>query len=74
MVESWQNLQDLSSGLALALGNLLQDLVVGKRRVGGAEAGVGSAVDALLLAVVDELGGGVVGVELDLVDSGDGLA
>ncbi|KAG9547428.1 hypothetical protein KCU97_g20732, partial [Aureobasidium melanogenum] len=39
---------------ALALGNLLQDLVVSKRRVGGAEAGVGSAVDALLLAVVDE--------------------
>jgi hypothetical protein len=68
------NLQDLSSGLALALGNLLQCLVVGKRRVGGAEAGVGSAVDALLLAVVDELGGGVVGVKLDLVDGGDGLA
>ena len=31
-------------------------------------------MDALLLAVVDELGGGVVGVELDLVDGGDGLA
>jgi hypothetical protein len=68
------DLQDLSSGLALALGNLLQGLVVGKRRVGGAEAGVGSAVDALLLAVVDELGGGVVGVKLDLVDGGNGLA
>jgi hypothetical protein len=68
------NLQNLSSGLALALGNLLQGLVVGKRRVGGAEAGVGSAVNALLLAVVDELGGGVVGVEFDLVDGGDGLA
>jgi hypothetical protein len=47
---------------------------VGKRRVGRAEAGVGSAVDALLLAVVDELGGRVVGVKLDLVDGGDGLA
>ena len=68
------NLQDLSSGLALALGNLLQDLVVGKRRVGGAEAGVGSAVDALLLTVLDELGGRVVGVEFDLVDGGNGLA
>jgi hypothetical protein len=68
------NLQDLSSGLALALSNLLESLVVSKRRVGGAEAGVGSAVDALLLAVVDELGRGVVGVELDLVDGGDGLA
>ena len=68
------NLQDLGSGLALALCNLLQDLVVGERRVGGTKAGVGSAVDALLLAVVDELGGGVVGVELDLVDGGNGLA
>jgi hypothetical protein len=68
------DLQDLSSGLALALGNLLQCLVVGKRRVGGTEAGVGSAVDALLLTVVDELGGGVVGVKLDLVDGGNGLA
>lgn len=47
---------------------------MGKRRVGGAEAGVGSAVDALLLTVLNELGGGVVGVKLDLVDGGDGLA
>lgn len=47
---------------------------MGKRRVGRAEAGVGSAVNVLLLAVVNELGGGVVGVELDLVDSGNGLA
>lgn len=31
-------------------------------------------MDALLLAVVDELGRGVVGVELNLVDCGDGLA
>ena len=45
-----------------------------ERRVGGAEAGVGSAVDALLLTVLDELGGGVVGVEFDLVDRGNGLA
>ena len=32
------NLQDLSSGLALALSNLLQNLVVGERGVGGAKA------------------------------------
>lgn len=70
----FQNLQDLGGGLALALGDLLKDLVVGERRVGGAEAGVGGGVDALLLAVVEELGRGVVGVELDLVDGGDGLA
>lgn len=31
-------------------------------------------MNALLLAVVDELRGGVVGVKLDLVDGGDGLA
>jgi len=75
LVGTWdQNLQDLSSGLALALSNLLQDLVVSERRVGGAEAGVGSAVDTLLLTVLDELGGGVVGVEFDLVDGGNGLA
>jgi hypothetical protein len=67
------NLQDLSSRLALALGNLLQDLVVGERRVGGAEARVGSAVDALLLAKLDELRRGVVGVELDLVDGRNSL-
>lgn len=31
-------------------------------------------MNALLLAVVDEFRGGVVGVKLDLVDGGDGLA
>lgn len=31
-------------------------------------------MDALLLAVVHELGAGVVGVELNLVDGGDSLA
>ena len=66
--------EDLGSGLALGLGDLSQSLVLGQRAVGAAEAGVGGAVDALLLAVVDELGGGVVGVQLDLVDGGDDLA
>lgn len=36
--QSNANLQDLSSGLALALSNLLQNFVVGERRVGGAKA------------------------------------
>ena len=31
-------------------------------------------MDALLFTVVEEFGGGVVGVQLDLVDGGDGLA
>lgn len=69
-----KDLQDLSGGLALVLSDLCEGLVVGKRRVGGAEAGVGSGVDALLLAVVEELRRWVVGMELDLVDGWDGLA
>jgi hypothetical protein len=66
--------EDLSSGLALGLGDLGKSLVLCERAVGAAEAGVGSAVDVLGLAVVDELGRRVVGVELDLVDGRDGLA
>jgi hypothetical protein len=68
------NLQDLSSRLGLGLGNLLQHVVVGEGRVCGPEARVGSAVNALVRAVLDELGRGVVGVELDLVDGGNSLA
>ncbi|KAH0238702.1 Aldo/keto reductase, partial [Aureobasidium melanogenum] len=50
----------------------IQDLVVGKRRVGGAEAGVGSAVDALLLAVEDlEVLDGKVG-DTDVLDAARG--
>lgn len=48
--------QDLLNRLSLAVGELLELLVLVERRVGGAEAGVGGAVDALLLAVVEELG------------------
>jgi hypothetical protein len=48
--------QDLLDALALVVGELLELLVLVQRRVGGAEAGVGSRVDALLLAVVEELG------------------
>lgn len=66
--------EDLGGRLALGLGDLSKSLVLGQRAVGAAEAGVGSAVDALLLAVVDELGGRVVGVQLDLVYGRDSLA
>ena len=68
------NSQDLGGALALLVGNLLEGLVTGKRRVGRAEARVGSAVNALLLAVLDQLWRWVVGVQLDLVDCGCGLA
>lgn len=63
------NEENLLSGSLVLLGNGGESLVLGKRRVGGSEAGVGGVVDTLLLAVGDELGGGVVGVKLDLVDS-----
>lgn len=66
--------EDLSGALALGLSDLGKGLVLCKRAVGAAEAGVCGAVDVLGLAVVDELGGGVVGVELDLVDGRDSLA
>lgn len=60
--------------LALGLGHREKGLVAVERRVGAAEAGVSGAVDALGLAVLDELGGWVVGVEFDLVNSWDDLA
>lgn len=65
--------ENLSGGLALGLSDLSKSLVLGERAVGAAEAGVGSGVDVLLLEVLEELGGGVVGVELDLVDGRDDL-
>jgi hypothetical protein len=68
------NEENLSGGLALVLCDLSESLVLCKRAVGAAEAGVGSAVDVLGLAVVDELGRRVVGVELDLVNGRYGLA
>lgn len=48
--------QDLLDRLALALGKLLELLVLVERRVGGTKARVGGAVDALFLAVVEQLG------------------
>jgi hypothetical protein len=51
----------------LLLGEVKKGLVLVERWVGGAKAWVAGAVNALLLAVLDELGRGVVGVELDLV-------
>lgn len=67
------HLQDLSHSLVLVLCNLGQRLVLRQRAVGRAQAGVSSAVDALGLAVVEQLRRRAVGVELDLVDSGRGL-
>lgn len=57
----------------MLLGDAEEGGVVGERGVGAAEAGVGGGVDALGGVVGDELGGGAAGVELDLVDGGDGL-
>ena len=47
--------EDLLDGLALLLGELLELLVLVKRRVGGTKAGVGGGVDALLLEVAQQL-------------------
>lgn len=67
------NIQNLLDGLVVALSDLSNGGVLVERRVGGAKAGVGGGVDSLLLEVGEELGGGVVGVELDLVDGRDDL-
>jgi hypothetical protein len=48
--------EHLLDRLALVVGKLLQLLVLVEGRVGGTKAGVGGGVDALLLAVVKELG------------------
>jgi hypothetical protein len=68
------NQEDLLGSLALVLGNLEEGRVLVQGRVGGAQAGVTGGVDALGGVVGDQLGGGVVGVQLDLVDGGDDLA
>jgi hypothetical protein len=47
--------QDLLDSLPFLLGELLELLVLVERRVGGAETGVGSGVDTLLLEVVEQL-------------------
>lgn len=67
------NIQNLLDGLVVALSDLSNGGVLVERRVGGAKAGVGGGVDPLLLEVGEELGRGVVGVELDLVDGRDDL-
>ena len=60
--------------LALLLGQLQESGVLVERRVGGSQARVSGAVDALGGAVGDQLGRGVVGVQLDLVNGGNSLA
>ena len=66
--------QDLLRGLALVLGKLQQSRVLVERRVCGAQARVAGGVDALGGVVGNQLGRGVVGVQLDLVDGGHDLA
>lgn len=65
--------QNLLRGLALLLSELQQGRILVERGIGRAEAGVTSGVDTLGRVVGNQLGGGVVGVKLDLVDSGDDL-
>jgi hypothetical protein len=65
--------QTLLWRLALGLGYREQGLVLIERRVGTAQARVACHVDSLILAVLDQLGRRVVGVQLDLIDSGDDL-
>lgn len=65
--------QNLLRGLALVLGNLEESWVLVKRRIGRAETGVSSAVNTLGGVVGNELRGGVVRVQFDLVDSRDDL-
>lgn len=65
--------QDLLCGLALFGRDVEEGLILVERRAGAAEAGVARAVDAFGGVVGDELGGGVVGVKLDLVDGWDDL-
>lgn len=57
----------------MLLCDLLESLILGERRVGGSEAGVSGDVNALGLAELDQLGGGAVRVQLDLVDGGGDL-
>lgn len=65
--------QDLLRRLALVLGDGQEGLVLAERGVCAAEGRVGRGVDVLALEVLDELGRGVAGVQLDLVDGGGDL-
>jgi hypothetical protein len=68
------NQEDLLRSLALLLGDLEESRILVQGGVGGAQAGVTGRVDALGGVVGDQLGGGVVGVQLDLVDGRHDLA
>lgn len=59
--------------LAFGLGEGKESLVFVEGGVGAAEAGVAGGVDSFGGVVGDKLGGGVVGVEFDLVDCWDDL-
>lgn len=65
--------ENLLHSLALGLSDLGEGLVLVERRVAATEGRVAGAVNALGCAVLDEVGGGVARVELDLVDGGDDL-
>lgn len=65
--------QNLLGSLALLLGDLEKGGILVKGRVGRAEARVSSGVDTLGSVVRNQLGRGVVRVQLDLVDSGHDL-
>lgn len=60
-------------GFALGFSHGEQRLVFVERGVGASETGVACAVDAFGGVVGDEFGGGVVGVEFDLVYCWDDL-
>lgn len=59
--------QDLSGGLVLCVGDLLECLVLCERTVRRSEARVCSGMNTLLLAVIEEFWAGVVRVQFNLV-------
>jgi len=65
--------QNLLRSLTLLLSELQKCRVLVQRRVGRAKAGVASGVDALGGVIGNQLGRGVVGVQLDLVNGGNDL-
>lgn len=65
--------QDAHGGGALLLGELDDGLDGGQRAACAAEGAVGDDVDALLLAVLCDLGLGQPGVDFELDGGGDDL-
>lgn len=65
--------EDLLGRAALGGGDVEEGLVGVEGGVCASEAGVARGMDALGGVVGDELGGGIAGMELDLVDGGDDL-